>query len=585
MTANPTAPPARDVLAIDAELARILGSHTFARSARSRDLLRYLIAATQAGGTPRLKETTLALEVFGRSPAEYDSATDGIVRVSMNRLRELLDRYYGTEGQGATLRIDIPRGTYSPVVRKHAVDSLPASPRLAVLPLSNFTGDPARNVLCDGLTEDLIDAMTRVPGLRVIARTSSFRFRDQARDIRVIARELGADLVLEGSVQVVDDLLRVTAQLILARDGTHLWSHAFTVAESERASLQQALTELMSRAVNVAAPVADAPPIATVSPQIQSLVDQARGLNVTQVPDNLAYAETLAQRACTLAPDFADAWFVLAMVRYSRHANPRAGDMASPEGLRPCQDALERALALRPDLPQALSLSAYLLITAERRWADALERAKRAVALAPNHSGVNGRLAFIQMALGSADEAVHIYQHVCALDPLAPPARYHYALALATAGNIREAFATVDAARIELGDSILARDTECCIHEANRDHVRALALAIDGLQRFPGARHLLLHQAHCLAVIDDIAEARALVAQQVALACDADAFAQAFVEAVNPDLDRFFACAETVVRRQEPSLMLLPFHPAFERARADARWTAFARQVLRYPLT
>lgn len=588
MTPDLNAPAVRDTSAINAELERILGSLTFARSARSRDLLRYLIEATQAQGRPRLKETTLALEVFARSPAEYDSATDGIVRVAMSRLRELLDRYYDGEGQGSALRFEIPRGTYSPVIRKHAVGVLPVLPRLAVLPLNNLTGDPARSALCDGLTEDLIDAMTRVSGLRVIARTSSFRYRDQARDIRAIARALGADLVLEGSVQAAGEFLRVTAQLIFARDGAHLWSHAFTIAEEERSSLQQALIELTSRAVNATTPVPDAPLAATVSPQIQSLIDQARGLNVTQVPDNLVYAETLARRACDLAPDAADAWFVLAMVRYSRHANPGAWPIKTVEGLRPCQDALERALMLRPDSPQALSLSAYLLIAAERRWADALERAKHAVALAPNHGGVNGRLAFIQMALGSTDEAVRVYQHVCALDPLAPPARYHYALALAVAGHVDEGLAAVEAARVELGDSIFARDSECSIHEANGDYTRAHAVAIEGLQRFPGARHLHLHQAHCLAVFGDIDAARALVTHPSASAWateDSADYAHAFVEAGGPEPDRFFTFGARVVERQEPSLMLLPFHPAFARVRADPRWTTFARQALRYPLT
>lgn len=585
MIENSPSPFDHDAPAITRELDRILGSQTFARSARSRDLLRYLIQTTRRDGAPRIKETTLALEVFGRSPSEYDSATDGIVRVSMNRLRELLDRYYDAEGHAATLRIDIPRGTYSPVVRKQPLDTLPASPRLAVLPLSNFTGDATRNALCDGLAEDLIDALTRVPGLRVIARTSSFRYRDAARDIRAIARELGADLVLEGSVQAAGELLRVTAQLILARDGTHLWSHAFIIAEDERTSLQQALIELMSRAVNTTAPLPDAPSAAMISPRIQSLVDQARGLNVTQVPDNLAFAETLAQRACSLAPDFADAWFVLAMVRYSRHANPSGAMSTSPGGLRPCQEALERALAIRPDSPQALSLSAYLLITAERRWADALERAKRAVALAPNHGGVNGRLAFIQLALGSADEAVRIYQHVCALDPLAPPARYHHALAMAAAGDIDEALATVATAREELGDSIFARDTECAIHEFNSDYARALAVAISALQRFPGATHLLLHRAHCTAALGDINGARALMAPfPDSKAYPAGGYLRAFVEAGGPQLDLAFKCAESVVACQEPSLMLLPFHPAFERLRADTHWPEFARQVLHYPL-
>jgi tetratricopeptide (TPR) repeat protein len=163
--------------------------------------------------------------------------------------------------------------------------------------------------------------------------------------------------------------------------------------------------------------------------EAQRLIDQARGLNVTQVPDNLAYAETLAQRATELAPDHADAWFVLAMVRYSRRSmflSPLPGQRFAS-----VRDALDRALALDPQNAQAISLSAYLLITDELRWAEALARAERAVSMAPNHGGVTGRLAFIQLSFGDFEAALKTYAHVFSLDPLAPPARYHYALALA----------------------------------------------------------------------------------------------------------------------------------------------------------
>ena len=160
------------------------------------------------------------------------------------------------------------------------------------------------------------------------------------------------------------------------------------------------------------------------------------------MPDNLAYAETLAQRATELAPEHADAWFVLAMVRYSR----RSLFVSSPSGhtVATVREPLDRALALDAKNAQAISLSAYLLITDEMRWNDALARVQEAIALAPNHSGVNARHAFIQLSFGDFDAAVKSYAHVFSLDPLAPPARYHYALSLACAGGFEEASTCIE---------------------------------------------------------------------------------------------------------------------------------------------
>ena len=95
---------------INAELTRALESRTFARSARARVLLRYLIDSKRSGHAGRLKESAIALDVFSRDASSYDSATDGIVRVSVNRLRELLDRYYADEGRSSGLRFEIQRG-------------------------------------------------------------------------------------------------------------------------------------------------------------------------------------------------------------------------------------------------------------------------------------------------------------------------------------------------------------------------------------------------------------------------------------------------------------------------------------------
>ena len=567
------------------ELERALESRTFARSARARELLRYLIDNQQSGPLGRLKESAIALDVFSRDAATYDSATDGIVRVSVNRLRDLLDRYYADEGRNSSLRIEIQRGGYTPILRRTTPVGLPDLPRIAVLPLANFTGDKSNEALCDGLTEDIIDAMTRVPAVRVIARTSSFRFKGIALDVRSIASELSVDSVLEGSVQIVGDRLRVTAQLILGSDGTHLWSHAFTFASHERRELQEALIDIMLRSLTPGSQLPPPPPplSPSISPQAQSLIDQARGLNVTQVPDNLAYAEMLAQRATELAPEHSDAWFVLAMVRYSRRA--AFSGAVVEHGVGSAADALRRALALDPNNAQAISLSAYTLITDSLQWSEALQRAERAVSLAPNHAGVNGRLAFIQLCFGLFDASVQTYAHVLSLDPLAPPARYHYALALAAAGFTVDALRCIEDGRNILGESLLRQETLCTALEISGDIQTAASVTQNALSLYPTSISIKMHVAYSQAAQGRIDEARALCAGHLAAPAAALAsqhYVRMYIESGGTDVDAFFIHAMALANSHEPQIMLLPASPIFKKYHGDARWTVLLEK-LKFP--
>ena len=573
---------------IEAELGCVLDSRSFGRSARQRALLRYLVDARNALGSARLKKSTIALDVFDRDAATYDSATDGIVRVSVNRLRDLLDRYYEDEGARAVLRFEIQRGGYVPIIRRATPTGLPPLQRIAVLPLANFTGNPDNEALCDGLTEDIIDAMTRVPDTRIIARTSSFRFKEQALDVREIAQALNVDALLQGSVQQVGDRLRVTAQLVLGSDGSHLWSHAFYCVPEERESLQLAIVDIMLRALGKRTPSNDSDAenfeqtAREIPVEAQRLIDQARGLNVTQVPDNLSYAETLAQRATELVPNHADAWFVLAMVRYSRRSaflSPLAG-----QSLASTSVALNRALELDAKNTQAISLSAYLLITEELRWTEALERARYAVTLAPNHGGVNGRLAFIELSFGDFDAAVKTYAYVFSLDPLAPPARYHYTLALAFAGQIDEALRCIDSGVDGLGESIMQRETKCVVLEIISDVDAASAYAEATLALYRTATSSIMHAAYCRAASGDLPSARALCDRLTQTAESAQRYVRMVVESGGQDTDAFFEHAMALAESQPPQIMQLPAHPMFRRHHADPRWAQLMSKI-KFPLT
>src|SRR5215469_9234396 len=212
---------------IQEHLARITASSGFSNSERLRELLRYTVIEALEGRSASLKESVLGVAVFGRKPG-YDSKANSIVRVEFARLRKKLEQYYDGEGAGEGWRIVFSKGSYAPeFVRKEQVTAPAFAGSVVVLPFTSLGSDPDDEYFADGLTDELITALTRVPGLKIVARTSSFAFKGRASDIRGIGAKLKVDAAIEGSLRRQADLLRIHTQLVNTRDGCYLWAEKY----------------------------------------------------------------------------------------------------------------------------------------------------------------------------------------------------------------------------------------------------------------------------------------------------------------------------------------------------------------------
>lgn len=246
-------------------LAGLTSSAQLANAERLSSLLRFIVDETLEGRGSRLKEARIGLDVFGRKADSYDPAIDPIVRVQMGRLRSKLRSYYAGQGAGEHVRIDIPIGSYVPtfsfttqsVDRLHPVQQSHTPPtfaddvRIAVLPFENMSRDPENQYFCDGLTEELINRLAQIPHLRVVARTSSVRFKDAARDIREVGRLLDVSKVLDGSVRKAGNRIRVTVQLINVADGCHLWSERYEGELIDIFAIQEQISVAIQRALQI----------------------------------------------------------------------------------------------------------------------------------------------------------------------------------------------------------------------------------------------------------------------------------------------------------------------------------------------
>lgn len=240
--------------AILEQLGRIVNSPGFVSSVRLSRFLAHVVNRTIVGDFNSLKEFSIAMEVFDRS-SDYDPEVDATVRVQARRLRAKLRTYY-EEGVGSKdpVLIALRPGSYMPIFRwldtrelkqcEHigsSVDGTPVS--VAVLPFVNMSPDPEQDYFCDGISEEIINSLTRVAGLKVIARTSAFQFKGISLDIREVGRRLNVDVVIEGSVRKAGSEVRITGQAIQAESGHHLWSEVYRRELKDVFAIQEEIAE------------------------------------------------------------------------------------------------------------------------------------------------------------------------------------------------------------------------------------------------------------------------------------------------------------------------------------------------------
>ena len=421
--------PAISVALVATELARIESSATFRRSPRHQQLLRYLVTRTLVGDAARLKESVVAVEVFGRDPARFDPQKDTTVRVEARRLRQKLTRFYAREGGDCALAIRLDAGGYVPTFELRPLAGLADLPSLLVLPFVNLSGDAALDAWCDALTDETIDALVQLPRLKVVARTTSFSFKGRHDDVRGIAREVGVRTLLEGSVQSRGDGRRVVAQLIDGATGIHLWSHAF---EADGADDVHRVVHALARAIVRGLSLQAGVP--ALSRAAQRISDDAeardcyqRGRYLLGRHTRSAYhdATALFDRAIEREPSFALAWAAKAQACIGLYGMAMAPD---PQMVDAARTAVARALELDPELGVAHAAASTLSLAHDRNFARAERAALEAIRYAPGHAYVHHNYAWTLLFAARFAEAEHEFSIARELDPLDPMLRTHHAL-------------------------------------------------------------------------------------------------------------------------------------------------------------
>ena len=295
---------------------------------------------------------------------------------------------------------------------------LPTKPSIAVLPFDNLTGDKAQDYLADGLSENIITTLATLPGLFVIARNSTFTYKGKAVKVTKVAEELGVRFVLEGSVQRAGDTVRVTAQLIDAVRGFHVWTKSYDRELTNLFALQDEISEQIATALEVKLTEGEQARLrrkSTSNPEAYRLYLQGKANFRLFTPHDLKRAEKLFEQAFTVDPRFVAALVELAHVHYV-YGRVRWSDDPTAS-FRKAEALVRQGLEIDADYPEAFTSLGRIERSWHRDFEKALTHHRKAVTLSPNCAECLRELANELQYMGDGSRAIPIFKQAMRLEP------------------------------------------------------------------------------------------------------------------------------------------------------------------------
>jgi serine/threonine-protein kinase len=447
-------------------------------------------------------------------------------------------------------------------------------PSIAVLPFANMSQNADDEFFSDGLAEEIINALVQVPGLKVIARTSAFAFKGKNEDIRKIADTLGVTNVLEGSVRRAGSRIRVTAQLILAHDGTHLWSQRYDRELSDIFAVQDEIAAAIAGALKlklVPAPERRMPSLPAYEAFLRYRYYQWRF-----TPEDAQRSKECLEQALTLDPNFALPYVGLADYHLALAA---VGGLSSREAMPRARELAQRALEIDPDLPEAHAMLGIVAGVLDYDWLEVERRFRVAMAREPISTHLRQWNAWFHLfSVGRLTDAVQQMERVVEEDPLSQMWRFIMGVTLTALGRHDEALRELRTA-VELDpQSWIAWNFQSLFHAVHGRHAESLQCAEKAVARASWAPLSMGVMAAALANADRTAEAEALLTSlqrepavgPLGLVC---------YYVGRGDVDRAVEWAEKAADQRVVSLVTLQLRPFESWLRQAAGWPALLKKL------
>jgi TolB-like protein len=445
---------------------------------------------------------------------------------------------------------------------------------VAVLPLLNESGNPHDEYFSDGLSEELIAALGQISGLKVIGRSSSFRFKDRKEAPKVIGEKLGAGTLLEGTVRKQGDRVRIVAALVNAGDGITLWTRTFDRELKDVFALQEEIARAVADSLKITLLGGDAKSAKGVEPSSVEAHNAYLQAHFHLLRRNVAdyrKAITYFDDAIRLDPNYAlayaeraEAWTVLGDLAGER-------PIAYPKAL---SDA-EKAAAIAPLLAEAHAALGWVRFFVEWKFAEGFRELQRAKELSPANPTANDLLARVIVYVGRVEDAERQARYAVEIDPLSVSAQFNLARVLFNIGKLDGAEAAgrkvvelqptaSSSHRFQVLVAVQRNDGEAALREANLEpddafHLFELTLAYWLLGNRPAADATL---------VDLIAKAHQRLAYQIAE-----------VYAVRGEADKAFEWLQTAFNQHDGGILSLLVDPLLQSLRTDPRYKALAAKL------
>jgi TolB-like protein/tetratricopeptide (TPR) repeat protein len=485
----------------------------------------------------------------------------------------------------------------APAVQPAPPDQKPAEtaasqpdPRsVAVLPFKNLSDDKENEYFSDGISEELLTVLQKIPGLHVAAQTSAFFFKGKNVMAQEIGRQLGVANLVDGSVQKIGNRVRITARLTRAATGEQIWAASFPPREvTDVFALQDEIAQSIVGELrgHLGGNEAGAAAKTEIEAQVQAAEKGGtknaaahelylQGLFYTRQfkAESFRTAEERLRRAVELDPSYALAWAALSTALSEEWA---WAEVASPASIVECRDAAKRALALEPRLTEGYAALFRLASAYDLDLAGAAAASRRELELAPDAAVSLADAGNLALGYGNLDRAIGLLKRAVSLDPLNTDSRVFLAGALCSAGRIPEAYAGLREVLAFNPDASLVKGflaTECAVNNYRLSEV--LALANDE----PAEWSRLSAQAVVLWVLKRTAEADAALKRLIETQGDIAAFQVAETYAVRHDPDKAFEWLERAYRQHDGGIGWVKTADALAPLHDDPRWAPFLKRI------
>ncbi len=501
--------------------------------------------------------------------------------------------YHGEKGQQRVTRLElsiiaglllsasvavayVSRGSAPQEPETGAQPTLTIDPRaIAVLPFADMSAEGDQEYFSDGIAEELLSLLGKIPGLLVAARTSSFSFKGQNLEIPEIAERLHVAHVLEGSVRKAGNEVRITAQLIRAADGFHVWADTWDRSLDDIFAIQDEIAADVVAQLKVTL-LGGAPKVEQTDPEAYALFLQARQLGRQFTAEGFEQSIALYERALEIDSDYAAAWAGLS----NNYGNQTSfGLRPIDEGYRLAREAANRALAIDSEYAPAHALLGRVAMSHEGDLAAAARHYERALRLASTDADVLRSAASLAKNLGRLDDAFALQEYAVARDPLNPNANAGLGFTYLDSGRLDDAIASFRTA-LSLSPGSIAVQSGIGLALLRKGKPEA-ALAAMQQESYEPLR--LIGLAVAYHALGQAAESDAALAELIEKYEQEAAVNIAYVLAFRGEADRAFEWLDKAMEYEDPGLALIAVETLFANIHDDPRWLPFLESIGKSP--